>query len=101
MNSEYLLNYAKDYSLQSSSRSPLEYVQHQIISWINDAWATVDNGKKATLHFVTKLFLFAIVVYDLTLCCAVHVEVANSILEMWYNYHSSLWTYCSGSPKVS
>ncbi|KAF8672677.1 hypothetical protein HU200_049372 [Digitaria exilis] len=72
MNSEYLLNYAKDYSLQSSSKSPLEYVQHQIISWINDAWATVDN---------------------------VHVEVANSILEMWYNYHSSLWTYCSGSPK--
>nr|CAB3494534.1 unnamed protein product [Digitaria exilis] len=72
MNSEYLLNYAKDYSLQSSSRSPLEYVQHQIISWINDAWATVDN---------------------------VHVEVANSILQMWYNYHSSLWTYCSGSPK--
>jgi midasin len=19
---------------------------------------------------------------------------------MWYNYHTSLWTYCSGSPKV-
>jgi len=43
-----------------------------MIWWIHDAWATVDN---------------------------VHIEIANSILEMWYNYHSSLWTYCSGSPK--
>jgi hypothetical protein len=33
-------------------------------------------------------------------CCAVHVKVASSLLEMWYNYHTSLWTYCSGSPKV-
>ncbi|RCV42665.1 hypothetical protein SETIT_9G233700v2 [Setaria italica] len=72
VNSGYLLTYAKNYSLGSSSRSPLEYTQHQIIWWICDAWATVDN---------------------------VHVELANSILEMWYNYHSSLWTYCSGSPK--
>ncbi|CAL4925261.1 unnamed protein product [Urochloa decumbens] len=72
VNSEHLLNYSKNYSLGSSSRSPLEYTQHQIIWWIRDAWATVDN---------------------------VHVEVANSILEMWYNHHSSLWTYCSGSPK--
>ncbi|PVH31778.1 hypothetical protein PAHAL_9G230700 [Panicum hallii] len=73
VNSGYLLNYAKNYSLGSSSRSPLEYTQHQMIWWIRDAWATVDN---------------------------VHVEIANSILEMWYNYHSSLWTYCSGSPKI-
>ncbi|KAG2548684.1 hypothetical protein PVAP13_9KG211085 [Panicum virgatum] len=73
VNSEYLLNYAKNYSLESSSRSPLEYTQHQMIWWIRDAWATVDN---------------------------VHIEIANSILEMWYNYHSSLWTYCSGSPKI-
>ncbi|XP_062201313.1 midasin-like isoform X2 [Phragmites australis] len=71
-NSKYLLKYAMDYSLESSSRSPLEYTQHQIIWWIHHAWATVDN---------------------------VHVKVASSILEMWYNYHSFLWTYCSGSPK--
>lgn len=32
---------------------------------------------------------------------AAHLKVASCILEMWYNYHSSLWTYCSGSPKVS
>lgn len=61
-----------DYSLESSSRSPLEFTQHQIIWWIHHAWATVDN---------------------------VHVKVASSLLEMWYNYHTSLWTYCSGSPK--
>ncbi|CAM0956904.1 unnamed protein product [Alopecurus aequalis] len=72
-NSEALLNYSMDYSLELSSRSPLDFTQHQIIWWINDAWATVDN---------------------------VHVKVASSLLEMWYNYHKSLWTYCSGSPKA-
>ncbi|KAL6643149.1 hypothetical protein ACP70R_021330 [Stipagrostis hirtigluma subsp. patula] len=71
-NSEDLLKYAMDYSLDSSSRSPLDSTPHQIIWWIHHAWATVDN---------------------------VHVKVASSILEMWYNYHSSLWTYCAGSPK--
>ncbi|KAL6842329.1 hypothetical protein ACP4OV_027756 [Aristida adscensionis] len=71
-NSEYLLKYAMDYSLDSSSRSPLQYTQHQIIWWIHHAWATVDN---------------------------VRVKVASSILEMWFNYHSYLWTYCSGSLK--
>uniref|UniRef100_A0ACD5ZCK1 Uncharacterized protein n=1 Tax=Avena sativa TaxID=4498 RepID=A0ACD5ZCK1_AVESA len=72
-NSGALLTYAMDYSLELSSRSPLDFVQHQIVWWIYDAWATVDN---------------------------VHVKVANSLLEMWYNYHTSLWTYCSGSPKA-
>ncbi|KAG8091817.1 hypothetical protein GUJ93_ZPchr0012g21118 [Zizania palustris] len=71
-NTEYLLKYAMDFSLESSSRSPLEFIQHQIIWWIHHAWATVDN---------------------------VHVKVASSLLEMWYNYHTFLWTYCSGNPK--
>jgi midasin len=71
--SEALLMYAMDYSLELSSRSPLDFVQHQIVWWIYHAWATVDN---------------------------VQVKVASSLLEMWYNYHTSLWTYCSGIPKV-
>uniref|UniRef100_A0A0E0BB98 Midasin n=1 Tax=Oryza glumipatula TaxID=40148 RepID=A0A0E0BB98_9ORYZ len=72
-NIEYMLKYAMDFQLGSSSRSPFEFTQHQIIWWIHHAWATVDN---------------------------VHVKVASSILEMWYNYHTFLWTYCSGRPKV-
>uniref|UniRef100_J3N351 Midasin n=1 Tax=Oryza brachyantha TaxID=4533 RepID=J3N351_ORYBR len=72
-NTEYLLKYAMDFSLRLSSRSPVEFTQHQIIWWIQHAWARVDN---------------------------VHVKVSSSILEMWYNYHTFLWTYCSGRPKV-
>uniref|UniRef100_A0A452YC35 Midasin n=1 Tax=Aegilops tauschii subsp. strangulata TaxID=200361 RepID=A0A452YC35_AEGTS len=33
-------------------------------------------------------------------CCAVDAKFASSLLEIWYNYHKSLWTYCSGSPKA-
>ncbi|KQJ96949.1 midasin [Brachypodium distachyon] len=72
-NSKALLKYAMDYSLELSSRSPLDFTQHQIMWWIHHAWVTVDN------------------------VCA---RFASALLEMWYNYHTSLWTYCSGSPKV-
>uniref|UniRef100_A0A0E0M8B9 Midasin n=1 Tax=Oryza punctata TaxID=4537 RepID=A0A0E0M8B9_ORYPU len=82
-NTEYMLKYAMDFSLGSSSRSPFEFTQHQIIWWIHHAWATVDNAYKLALKSY-----------------AVHVKVASSILEMWYNYHTFLWTYCSGRPKV-
>uniref|UniRef100_A0A0E0EYL5 Midasin n=1 Tax=Oryza meridionalis TaxID=40149 RepID=A0A0E0EYL5_9ORYZ len=82
-NIEYMLKYAMDFQLGSSSRSPFEFTQHQIIWWIHHAWATVDNAYKLALE-----------------CSAVHVKVASSILEMWYNYHTFLWTYCSGRPKV-
>uniref|UniRef100_A0A0D3HEC5 Midasin n=1 Tax=Oryza barthii TaxID=65489 RepID=A0A0D3HEC5_9ORYZ len=82
-NIEYMLKYAMDFQLGSSSRSPFEFTQHQIIWWIHHAWATVDNAYKLALE-----------------CFAVHVKVASSILEMWYNYHTFLWTYCSGRPKV-
>lgn len=48
----------------------------------------------------TYQFVF-VLAYKLALeCSAVHVKVASSILEMWYNYHTFLWTYCSGRPKV-
>ena len=66
VNSEYLLNYAKNFSLGSSSRSPLEYTQHQMIWWIRDAWATVDNGRKVTYIFLWQLISFC-TAYNLTL----------------------------------
>uniref|UniRef100_M8BCY6 Midasin n=1 Tax=Aegilops tauschii TaxID=37682 RepID=M8BCY6_AEGTA len=72
-NSEALLTYAIDYSLELSSRSPSEFTQHKIVWWIHHNWDTVEN---------------------------VDAKFASSLLEIWYNYHKSLWTYCSGSPKV-
>ncbi|KAM3408334.1 hypothetical protein ACQJBY_001473 [Aegilops geniculata] len=72
-NSESLLTYAIDYSLELSSRSPLEFTQHKLVWWIHNVWDTVEN---------------------------VDAKFASSLLEIWYNYHTSLWTYCSGSPKA-
>uniref|UniRef100_A0A452YBY4 Uncharacterized protein n=1 Tax=Aegilops tauschii subsp. strangulata TaxID=200361 RepID=A0A452YBY4_AEGTS len=72
-NSEALLTYAIDYSLELSSRSPSEFTQHKIVWWIHHNWDTVEN---------------------------VDAKFASSLLEIWYNYHKSLWTYCSGSPKA-
>ncbi|KAI5016290.1 hypothetical protein ZWY2020_006141 [Hordeum vulgare] len=71
--SEALLTYAIDYSLELSSRSPLEFTQHKIVLLIHHAWDTFEN---------------------------VDAKFASSLLEIWYNYHTSLWTYCSGSPKA-
>uniref|UniRef100_A0A0E0QZY3 Midasin n=1 Tax=Oryza rufipogon TaxID=4529 RepID=A0A0E0QZY3_ORYRU len=56
-NIEYMLKYAMDFQLGSSSRSPFEFTQHQIIWWIHHAWATVDNAYKLALE-----------------CSAVHVQ---------------------------
>ncbi|XP_073008545.1 midasin isoform X3 [Typha latifolia] len=71
-NRSNLLQYALDFSLNFSSRSPVEFKPHQMILWILDAWSSVNT---------------------------VNTKVANCVVEMWYNYHSSLWTHCSGGLK--
>uniref|UniRef100_A0A0E0ISW7 Midasin n=1 Tax=Oryza nivara TaxID=4536 RepID=A0A0E0ISW7_ORYNI len=57
-NIEYMLKYAMDFQLGSSSRSPFEFTQHQIIWWIHHAWATVDNvthDETCDLAHLTKM----------------------------------------------
>ncbi|XP_020093830.1 midasin isoform X2 [Ananas comosus] len=67
-----LLKDALDYSLELSSRCPIEFTPHQMLLWILDAWTKVDS---------------------------VHVKIAACILEMWYNYHSSMWNTSAGALK--
>ncbi|OVA06149.1 von Willebrand factor [Macleaya cordata] len=61
------LRYALNFSLEFSSRPPTDFVPHQTILWTLDAWESVDLVKR---------------------------KVATYILEMWFKWHSYLWTYC-------
>ncbi|XP_078434368.1 midasin-like protein isoform X2 [Wolffia australiana] len=63
-----LLQYALEYSLKFSSRSPVDFSPHQKILWIIDAWASLGD---------------------------VRMRVANVVHEMWFSWHSSLWYQCS------
>ncbi|XP_026437070.1 midasin-like [Papaver somniferum] len=66
------LQRALDYSLEFSSRCPTDFVPHKTILWTLDAWESVDLVKR---------------------------KVATYILDMWFKWHSSLWTYCSEPVK--
>ncbi|KAI3970128.1 hypothetical protein MKW92_029744 [Papaver armeniacum] len=66
------LQRALDYSLEFSSRCPTDFVPHKTILWTLDAWESVDLLKR---------------------------KVATYILDMWFKWHSSLWTYCSEPVK--
>ncbi|KAI3975195.1 hypothetical protein MKX01_020596 [Papaver californicum] len=66
------LRRALDYSLEFSSRRPTDFVPHQTILWTLDAWESVDLAKR---------------------------KVATYILDMWFKWHSSLWTYCTEPVK--
>ncbi|KAI3964519.1 hypothetical protein MKW92_001685 [Papaver armeniacum] len=66
------LRRALDYSLGFSSRRPTDFVPHQTILWTLDAWESVDLVKR---------------------------KVATYILDMWFKWHSSLWTYCTEPVK--
>ncbi|KAI3908771.1 hypothetical protein MKW98_029321 [Papaver atlanticum] len=66
------LRCALDYSLGFSSRCPTDFVPHQAILWTLDAWGSVDLVKR---------------------------KVATYILDMWFKWHSSLWTYCTEPVK--
>ncbi|MCL7041049.1 hypothetical protein MKW94_021074 [Papaver nudicaule] len=66
------LQRALDYSLEFSSRRPSDFVPHQTILWTLGAWESVDLVKR---------------------------KVATYILDMWFKWHSSLWTYCTEPVK--
>ncbi|CAA6669952.1 unnamed protein product [Spirodela intermedia] len=67
------LQYALDYSLKLSSRSPIDFSPHQKILWMLDAWTSIGD---------------------------VHTKIANFVHQMWFNWHSSLWYCCSELDKV-
>ncbi|KAI5418843.1 hypothetical protein KIW84_043172, partial [Lathyrus oleraceus] len=59
-----LLDTALKFSLSSSSRSPQMFSPYQKILWTLNAWTSMD---------------------------AVNMKIASFILEMWFNWHESLW----------
>ncbi|XP_059643593.1 midasin [Cornus florida] len=61
------LVYTRNFSLNFSSRPPSDFLPHQKILWSLDAWPAVDS---------------------------VNMKVASFVLEMWFSWHSSLWTPC-------
>ncbi|XVE88663.1 hypothetical protein DITRI_Ditri19aG0087500 [Diplodiscus trichospermus] len=60
------------YSLAYSTRPPQSLVPHQKLLWLFDAWTSVD---------------------------AVHTKVSSFVLEMWFWWHSLLWSQCPASVK--
>ncbi|PKA58467.1 hypothetical protein AXF42_Ash013973 [Apostasia shenzhenica] len=62
-----------DYSLDYSSRSPLDFSAHQILLWCFDACNSLDS---------------------------VHPSFASLVLEMWFRWHKSLWNCFSERVKV-
>ncbi|XP_027334240.1 midasin [Abrus precatorius] len=59
-----LLDFALKFSLNFSSRPPQMFSPHQKILWTLNAWASVD---------------------------AVNLKIASFIMEMWFNWHESMW----------
>ncbi|GFY97181.1 midasin-like protein [Actinidia rufa] len=60
-----LLEPTLKFSLNLSSRSPTDFVPHQKFLWTLDAWTSVNTG---------------------------NAKISSFVLEMWFNWHSSLWT---------
>ncbi|XP_050383797.1 midasin isoform X3 [Argentina anserina] len=60
------LKYALDFSLDYSSRPPQVFSPHQKILWILDEWSSVN---------------------------AANVKMVSFVLELWFRWHQSLWSY--------
>ncbi|XVF62728.1 hypothetical protein PTKIN_Ptkin09bG0031300 [Pterospermum kingtungense] len=60
------------YSLTYSTNPPQSFVPHQKLLWLLDAWTSVN---------------------------AVHAKVSSFVLEMWFWWHSLLWSECPASDK--
>ncbi|KAL4583665.1 hypothetical protein LXL04_008247 [Taraxacum kok-saghyz] len=60
----WLLESTLKFSLNFSSRPPTDFSPYQKISWVLEAWASVNNA---------------------------HASISSTVLEMWFNWHTSLW----------
>ncbi|KAE8674161.1 Mitochondrial substrate carrier family protein [Hibiscus syriacus] len=61
------------YSLTYSTRPPQYFEPHQKLLWLIDAWTSVD---------------------------AVHAKVSSFVLEMWFWWHSLLWSQCAADVMI-
>nr|KAJ0194819.1 hypothetical protein LSAT_V11C700343310 [Lactuca sativa] len=68
----WLLESTLKFSLNSSSRPPTDFSPYQKISWVLEAWTSVNNA---------------------------HASISSTVLEMWFNWHTSLWKHHSNREK--
>ncbi|KAI3766421.1 hypothetical protein L2E82_16478 [Cichorium intybus] len=68
----WLLESTMKFSLNFSSRPPTDFSPYQKISWVLEAWTSVNNA---------------------------HASISSTVLEMWFNWHSSLWKHHSNREK--
>ncbi|KAI3959405.1 hypothetical protein MKW98_018995 [Papaver atlanticum] len=61
-----------NYSLEFSSRCPTDFVPYQTMLWTLDAWESEDLVRRNGPTYTP---------------------------EMWFKWHSSLWTYCAAPVK--
>ncbi|KAI3727341.1 hypothetical protein L1987_67154 [Smallanthus sonchifolius] len=61
-----LLETTLKFSLKSSSRPPTDFSPHQKILWVLDAWTSVNSA---------------------------HTSISSAVIEMWFNWHTSLWKH--------
>ncbi|XP_076884991.1 midasin-like [Bidens hawaiensis] len=62
----WLLESSLKFSLDSSSRPPMDFSPHQKVLWVLDAWTAVNS---------------------------VHSSLSSTVNEMWFNWHTSLWKH--------
>ncbi|KAI3759776.1 hypothetical protein L6452_07827 [Arctium lappa] len=68
----WLLESTLKFSLDFSSRPPTDFSPYQKVSWILDAWTSVNSA---------------------------HASISSTVLEMWFNWHTSLWKHHSDHEK--
>ncbi|PWA97505.1 hypothetical protein CTI12_AA028730 [Artemisia annua] len=70
----WLLESTLEFSRNFSSRPPTDFSPYQKLSWVLDAWTSVDSA---------------------------HASISSTVLEMWFNWHTSLWKHHSNREKKS
>ncbi|KAL6547365.1 hypothetical protein OROMI_023086 [Orobanche minor] len=67
LNQSGLLQSSINFSLSYSSRPPTDFLPHQNIIWILDAWSSVNRANE---------------------------KITSFIMEMWFRWHETLWDAC-------
>ncbi|KAK9063930.1 hypothetical protein SSX86_017802 [Deinandra increscens subsp. villosa] len=62
------------FSVDCSSRPPTDFSPHKKILWVLDAWTSVNSAD---------------------------ASISSTVMEMWFNWHTSLWKHQSNHEKTS